>query len=585
MRLLPRFAAGLSLVALLTAGAAAEAPASPLRLVPDSADLLLEVKNPRRLVETVTSLDALKQLEQFPSVKELLDSTTSRRYYQFLAYFEKRLGADRVELLDRLAGGGVVLATKFGPDPATALLVVQGKDEKLMKKFADTALDVIDQELARQGVNARPLKATYQGVETVRIGDFSAAVAGASLLVSNNEQALQAALDLYAGKSKKSMADAASVADAARLLPAHPLANLWINYDAVKRQKAVKEFYAVRLDIPGTIVFGTLADTLRRSPFVCAALCKEKDGLLLTVRMPRGRDGMGAIKSIYLAPEGQPGARPLLAPKDVLYSESFYMDPAPFWTDRAKLFSDQQIKSMEAADKNSGRFLSGLELSKLLTEAGPYQRFVAVEQKSAGYKTTPKLHVPAFAVVTEMRDPEAFGRHLETVLRGAALLALTRVKLKMTEETYKDCQITTYRFREDSPLQADVNDVRFNFTPSFARVGDQFVVASTVELCRDLVDEVQTEAKAPPAAASGVCRRFRLVSDGFADLAMAFEDSLVTQTILDQAVPPAEARAQVQAILQWIRGLGAVDAEEAYAADSFRFDVRWATKKLPAISR
>ena len=198
---------------------------------------------------------------------------------------------------------------------------------------------------------------------------------------------------------------------------------------------------------------------------------------------------------------------------------------------------------MEETDKNSGKFLSGLALSKLLTEAGPYQRFVAVEQKSAGYKTTPKVHVPAFAVVTEMRDPEEFGRHLETVLRGAALLALTRVKLKMTEETYKDCQITTYRFREDSPLQADVNDVRFNFTPSFARVGDQFVVASTVELCRDLVDEVRQEAKAPAAAASGVCRRFRLVSDGFADLAKAFEDSLVTQTILDQAVPPAEARA------------------------------------------
>ena len=203
MRLLPRFAAGLSLVALLTASAAAETAASPLRLVPDSADLLLEVKNPRRLVETVTNIDALKQLQQFPSVKELLDSTTSRRYYQFLAYFEKKLGADRMELLDRLAGGGVVLATKFGGEPAPVLLVVQGKDEKLMKKFADTALDVIDQELARQDVNARPLKETYQGVETVHIGDFSAAVAGASLFVSNNEKTLQAALDLYAGNQTR----------------------------------------------------------------------------------------------------------------------------------------------------------------------------------------------------------------------------------------------------------------------------------------------------------------------------------------------------------------------------------------------
>ena len=52
----------------------------------------------------------------------------------------------------------------------------------------------------------------------------------------------------------------------------------------------------------------------------------------------------------------------------------------------------------------------------------------------------------------------------------------------------------------------------------------------------------------------------------------------MTQTILDQAVPPAEAREQVKAFVQLVRGLGPVDALEAYTSDSFRFDVRWATK-------
>ena len=577
MRLLPRFAAGLSFVAILAAGAAAETP-SPLRFVPDTADVLLEIKNPRRLVETATNLDALKQLQEFPSVKELLDSTTSRRYYQFLAYFEKELGADRMELLDRLAGNGAVLATKFGVNPGLALLVVQGKDEKLMQKFADTALDVVEQELARQDVKAHLEKTTYEGAEVVHLGkDFHAAVAGATLFLSNNDKALQAALDLYAGKSKKSMSQVTGTADAAKLLPADPLATLWINYETVKQQQAVKDFYNVRLDIPGTIIFGTLADTLYRSPFVCAALCQDKDGLLLTARMPRGRDGMGAIKAIYLPPEGQPGCRAPLTPKGVLYSESFYMDPAPFWNDRAKLFSDQQIKAMEETDKNSGRFLSGLQLSKLLTQAGPYHRVVVAEQESAGYRVTPKQHIPAFGVVTEMRDPETFGRNLETILRGAALFATTQVKMKMGEETYKDCEITTYRFVEDAPYKADVNDLRFNFTPTFTKVGNQFVVASTVELCRGLVDELQKEAKEPPAGVA-LSRQIRVFPGGVADLVKAFEDSLVTQTILDQAVPPAEAKEQVKAFLQWVRGLGEVNAEEAYTGNDFRFDLRWKTK-------
>ncbi len=93
MRLLSRFATGLSLVALLAVTAAAQTP-SPLRLTPDSADLLVQVKDPRRLAETVTNLDAVKQLQQFPYVQELLGSTDGRRYYQLLAYFEKELGAE-----------------------------------------------------------------------------------------------------------------------------------------------------------------------------------------------------------------------------------------------------------------------------------------------------------------------------------------------------------------------------------------------------------------------------------------------------------------------------------------------------------
>ena len=80
-------------------------------------------------------------------------------------------------------------------------------------------------------------------------------------------------------------------------------------------------------------------DALGRSPFVTIGLCQDKDGLRLSGRLPRGREGMGAVQAVFLPPEGKPGTRPPLTPKGVLYSESFYLDPARIWTDRAKLFS------------------------------------------------------------------------------------------------------------------------------------------------------------------------------------------------------------------------------------------------------
>ena len=127
--------------------------------------------------------------------------------------------------------------------------------------------------------------------------------------------------------------------------------------------------------------------------------------------------------------------------------------------------------------------------------------------------------------------------------------------------------------RRTAPFRADVNDIRFNFSPSFTRVGNQFVISSTTELCRALVDELQKEAKESPGAAAKT-QQLRLIPSGAADLLKEYEDALVTQTILDQAVPPDAARKQVEAFVQWIRGLGEVDLSEAYTANEFQFDLR-----------
>ena len=43
-------------------------------------------------------------------------------------------------------------------------------------------------------------------------------------------------------------------------------------------------------------------------------------------------------------PDGQPGSRPLLQPKNVLFSDSSYHDTSRVWTDRAKLFNDKAAK-------------------------------------------------------------------------------------------------------------------------------------------------------------------------------------------------------------------------------------------------
>jgi hypothetical protein len=547
---------------------------SPLRLVPAQADLLVQVPEPRRLVEALTTGDLFKQLQQLASVREVLDSTNARRARQLVAYFEKELGLPWPELLDRLAGRGIVFRVQFESNPPL-LLIIEGVDERLTQALYQLGLKIVEQELARQEVKAKPVKASYKGFETVRIvGEFHVAIAGSALFLSNSEKALHAGLDQLQSGGAKSMAAASGVGEAAQLLPPQPLASLWLDTTKIHKFPGADADYKAPRDNPVfTVGIGQYLDTFGRTPFVCAGIYAQKDGYMATIRTPRGREGMGADHLLHLPPAGASGSRPLLEPKNVLYSESKYFNIANLWKEREKLFNKDVVLGLNKAEKQLAPFLVGTKLSKLLMQAGPYYRFVAVHQSKIGYQTTPKVSIPAFALVWELREPEAFGKSMESILRGVALLTGSQANLKLVEEQYKGCKLVGYRFPEDKPLKGDVNDLRFNFTPCFTRVGDQFVVSSTIELCRELVELIQKEGNTPTRGQASTTRT-SLFGLGAAAYLQTIGDLLTTQVALDQAVTPQEARQQLKVLFDLVRGLGELALEARFHEKAFQYDFR-----------
>jgi hypothetical protein len=559
----------------------ADTPPSPLRLLPDQSDLLIQAPEPRRLVETLTNADTLKQLQQLAPVREFLDSTNARRVFQLVAYVEKELGLPWPQLLDRLAGRGIAFGVQFGDNQPLALLVIEGEDEKRMQQFFELGVSLLGQELAREEAKEALVKGTYKQFNTIRIGtEFHAAIAGHALLLSNSEKALQAGLDRHLNGGEKSMAGVSGVHEAAQLMPPQSLLTVWLNMAKFHEGRQAKAVYRSppRDDPALTVLFGHYLDLLGRSPFVCASVQKGSQGPEASIFLPRGREGMGADKLLHVPSAGVPGSRPLLEPKNVLYSESDYFALANIWNERKTLFNEKQVKQLEKFEKQTAPFLVGAKLSKLLTQTGPYYRFVAAHQSKSSYKTSPKISIPAFALVWELCEPERFIKSLEPILRGAAFLGGFQVNLKLVDEQYNGCKIVGYRFPEDKPLKGDINDLRFNFTPCFTRVGDQLVISSTMDLCRELVDLIQKEDTSP-ARGNPSTARIRLYGSGVATYLQTIEDLLITQTTLDQAVTPQEARQQVKAFLDIIRGLGMLTLEPRFHERTFQYDIRLRAKE------
>jgi hypothetical protein len=580
MRLLRPLVGGLACLTLLGAAARAAAPPDPLRLVPEQADLFVEVKAPRRLIEAGTASELFRAAQALPPVRDFYDSTNVRRFYQLVGYFEKELGAKWPDLLDRLAGGGIAFAVKYGGEPAPVLLVVQGTDEPLMARFAKTALDVLTQELARQESKEKIEKGSYKNVETVHVGkDFHAARVGAALLISNKDDALKLALDRHLDGGSKSLANVAAVRDSAKLLPPHPLARLWLNLETVKAYPQAKEvFTSPRNDVNLTVLFGGMIDTATRSPYLCAGLYQEKDGFLATVRLPAGRDGASADFGLHVPPAEGPGLLPLLEPKGVVYSNSFFLDLSKIWDDRGKLFNEKQAKAIEESGKNPGVRLVGLSPDKVLKQAGARHRVVVVDQPKSAYKDAPAGQpIPAFAFITQMREPDQFSKSMESALRAAALAASLQggFKLTLAEEKHGDYHIVGWRFPVNVSVASDAGNIRFNFSPCFVRVRDQFVFCSTLELCHELVDLLDREAKQSPTKGSLSAVQARAYGSGGAALLRGFQDVFVTQAVLDQAVAPEAANEQVQTLIDLVQKLGALETDVVYEAKQFRYDIRW----------
>jgi hypothetical protein len=576
---MPRWWTRLAPVVVALLALPAAAPADPLRLIPRDAGLVIVVENPRKLAEAVRDLDAYRSAQTLPAVREFLDSTVARRFFQLVGYYERELGARWPELLDRVAGGGAALGVRIGVDPAPALLAVQGTDEAAVAEFFTLAVATLEQEAARQAAGeasaARVRRAARNGVETVHLGDdFHAARVGPVIYVSNKEAALHAGLDL---KSGRSLADRPGPPAARKLLGGDPLAWLWLDFAAIKEGQEARDFFeATRKDLFQTLIFGSSADAFRRADFVAAGLHRTADGFTATLRLPARRADLPAEFALHAPPASKPGSLPLLEPKGVLYSQSFYLDLGVLWTERKTLINEQQLKDIEQAEKDISKFLPGTSLGKLLEMSGPHHRLVAAQLDEKLYPVAPDQAIPPFALVSSMRDPQ-FGKTATAALRAGAVLATFQTGLKMSEETHDGVTIVSYRFPEDRPFPGgDPGNLRFNFVPCFAVVGDSLVVASSPGLVKELIPELR---KPPdPAGTSPAVWRARAYASGAAEFIRANPEPVVTNAILSEGIGLDEAKKQVAELAAWAATLGKVELSIDHGRDAYEIKVEWKTK-------
>jgi hypothetical protein len=555
------------------------AVADPLDLIPNEARLVLKIEKPRALLEAVTKLDAYRDYETLPQVRELLDSTSAKRFFQLLTHAETKLGAKWPELLDTLAAHGLAIGVVTGMDPAPVLIAIQGNDEVKTADADKLFTQLLTDELTRQSSGEKPVQlesVSIHGIDVLHLGeDFFAARVRSSLLVANKKKMMERALALAAKKDGAvSVTSNPTLPAARKLLGGDPLAWLWLDLISTKQSQAAKDFFeSSRKDFLQTMVIGSSVDAVRRADFVSAGLYRTTTGMKLSVKLPAKRADLPPEYALHVPMKSNvPGSLPLLEPRGVLYSQSFYLDLATFWTKRKKLLNEQVLKDFEKGVADVSKVLPGTTVGRLLEMSGPHHRFVAVERGVDQYSITPDLPLPEMAVVSSMRD-EQFGKEMSTTLRAAAALASLQFGLKMTEEKHDGIEVVSYRFPENKPLDADPTNLRFNFVPSFAVVNGYLVVSSSPRLIKDLISELKKPIDS--AASSTAVWRNRLYGAGASSALTARPDPFITNAVLSQGIGRDEAKKQLDQLAKFLGTLGTLNLELDHTAEAYQLQVEW----------
>jgi len=208
----------------------------------------------------------------------------------------------------------------------------------------------------------------------------------------------------------------------------------------------------------------------------------------------------------------------------------------------------------------------------------PHITFVAAPQDYTHLNGEPGMKLPGFGLIIELAKPKEAADLFQLFFQTfASILNIQagqqgRQPWVMSSETYKDVQISFGRYLK-KPEGKSLPFV-FNFMPAAAKVGDKYIITSSRDLCRKLVDaETSGDARQPPN------RNFNLefYLDPFADILEA-NQSVFHARAIQEGDSPDEAKTNFGKLMEVLRMLNAVKLSTTVKADAFQIRLQGSWK-------
>lgn len=487
------------------------------------------------------------------------------------------LGREPESVFRALSSGGGAIAVQ-GQNQLCIALKAESPD--FLRKLSETLVD-----LARQDARAKRRPASIQilpraGTTVYQIDNqFSYALKGDLLLASTQGEELARMLDRAGGgEGGASLADQPSLRD--RITERAPNAYLWGLVSLTRlRELDPNAFRGKPEDEAGSrLLLGPWVDALRSGDWASLQLAPGTDGAWIAQAAlhlpPECHDPRFAG---FSPAEGQSPA-PLLLPDETLLSVSLYRDLEAIWGVLDQLLPPEALPGLAQLDSFAGQFFGGRDFATgVLGALMPHWRFVMLAQNFGENQPEPETKLPGMALVLSLKPgDEEFAIRLQAAFQsfvGLVNLGAAQQKappLLLGTEMIDGITIYKSAYLSQNAAGNSGADIRYNFTPSAARIGDSFVLSSSTQTIRALIPLLKQQPSQQPRSPATLLAE--LNGQALASLIEANRGFLRMRRMLDEGKDRDAAEADVRTLERLARALGRLRIHVAQAHDRVVFE-------------
>ncbi|MFO0980691.1 MAG: hypothetical protein U1E76_02910 [Planctomycetota bacterium] len=417
-----------------------------------------------------------------------------------------------------------------------------------------------DPALARRSIKAlaqlmkRPLPATADGAPLLLTLDQGAclAIVDDLVVVASDDAALDHLQERLHGRDPSLLSNPGFATARARSSEGR-VAFLWLNSAALDALTPAPGLVPEGSQNPiGQLLAGRLLCALNHSSMVSAELCLSGRELRVDVELPCDLEARSPLKPVYR--EAPHSSAPLVP--DTLLSISARRDYRAWWDLRDAVLDERLKPGLVEFETNMGVLFSGKSVGDVLAGLDGDTHFVLTRQEFGEHG--PTVRYPAGALVLKVADAKALWPHLLIAFQTAIGFANADrgqkglAQLLIENGAYRDCPIVTTRYVDDMTVGRAAGNApeHANVRPACAMANGELILASSVDLARQVVDAIVDDRRLPRTE---MLDTVTLQARSLVKILAENEAALVANSMLEKGLSKVAAKQQLDVLLQVVR--------------------------------